>query len=145
MLASCGDQEDHASLTKDTKRGLRSKTKIADKNNKRSIKRRIARLKHKTLGWTKSQQLPKTHSASAQEPKLTTTKKLGKELRIATLNIKGANELGIREETDPWMEEDKIDILLLQQETKSPQNKREIRQNTDGTSVETTKADSTMA
>ena len=53
MLASCGDQEDQASLTtvrkRNTKRGLRSKTTIAERNTKRSIKRRIARRKHKKI------------------------------------------------------------------------------------------------
>ena len=51
---------------------------------------------------------------------------LGKELRISTLNIRGTNQIGVRENMDQWMKDNKIDILLLQ-ETKSPQNKREIR------------------
>ena len=65
--------------------------------------------------------------ASAQEPKISTIKiKLGTELRIATLNIRGTNKLGVREEVDQWMKDNNIGILAIQ-ETKSAQNKRENR------------------
>jgi len=131
-LATCGDQEDQASLIKrirkrNTKRGLRSKNEIAERSAKRSFKRRKARQRHKTLGSANIQVNTSNFSASAQEPIVTTTTyKLGKKLRITTLNIRGTNKLGVREEIVHWMNDNRIDILLLQ-ETKSSQNKREIR------------------
>ena len=50
----------------------------------------------------------------------------GKEIRIATLNIRGTNKLGKREEVEDWMKSNNISILALQ-ETKSPHSKRETR------------------
>ena len=66
------------------------------------------------------------HLASAQEPHKRSKIELGKEIHIATLNIRCTNKLGKREEVEDWMKSKNIGILALQ-ETKSPHSKRETR------------------
>ena len=47
---------------------------------------------------------------------------------FATLNIRGVNKPGVREEIDIWMSKNEIDILCLQ-ETRNNQNSRETMNN----------------
>ena len=74
-------------------------------------------------------QRKKNHTATAEEP---TSKfkfykiKLGRHLRIATLNIRGVKKPGVREEVEKWMKEKDIDILTLT-ETRNNQNSKESR------------------
>ena len=104
-LALGGDQETQADprrkRKRNHKRGLRSKIKIAERNKKRSFKRRIARSQKRKQGKATDTLFGRTKSASAQEPKFETIKiQLGRELLIATLNIRGTNKLGVRKEID---------------------------------------------
>jgi exonuclease III len=93
-------------------------TQIEERRIKRNFKQREARKKHRIEG-----QVNKKNSASAQEPHKKIKIELGKEIHIATLNIRGANKLGKREEVEDWTTADNISILALQ-ETKSPHSKR---------------------
>jgi hypothetical protein len=127
-FAFCGDQMTQAIPRKrNSKRGLRSKQKIEERKTKRSFKRREARRRLRTEGQAnKPIKQKKANSASAQEPLKRIKIELGKEIHIATLNIRGSNKLGKREEVEDWMKANNISILALQ-ETKSPHSKRETR------------------
>ena len=69
-LGLCGDQMTQAILPRNSKRGLRSKEKIAERKIKRSYKGREARRRKRTQEGSANQ--PETNqdanSASAQEP-----------------------------------------------------------------------------
>ena len=129
-FAFCGDQLTQAvsrQRPRNSKRGLRSNQKIEERKIKRSFKKREARRKHRTERQAnKSKKNKKANSASAQEPLKKIKIELGKEIHIATLNIRGTNKMGKREEVEDWMKSNNISILALQ-ETKSPHNKRETR------------------
>ena len=129
-LAFCGDQMTQAILRKrirNSKRGIRSKQKIEERKIKRSYEKRLARRKHRIEGQANADKKDNNaNSASAQEPHKRIKIELGKEIHIATLNIRGTNKLGKREETEDWMKKQDISILALQ-ETKSGHSKRETR------------------
>ena len=117
-FAFCGDQSTQAVSRKrqrNTKRGLRSKQKIEERKIKRNYKKREARRKHRAERQAnKPQRNQNANSASAQEPLKKLKIELGKEIHIATLNIRGTNKLGKREEVEDWMKNHNISILALQ-------------------------------
>ena len=106
---------------RNTKRGFRSKEKTEERKIKRNFKKRIARRNHRKKGQANKQnQTKNANSASAQEPHTRSKIELGKPVHIATLNVRGTNKMGKREEVEDWMKAKNISILALQ-ETKSPQ------------------------
>ena len=134
-LAPCGDQKARVTPNpntrpRNTKRGIRNQITIELRRERRTHKRRLARNKHKQLGKGNIiKQRKKNHTATAQEPtsKFKFSKiKLGRHLRIATLNIRGVKKPGVREEVEKWMKEKDIDILTLT-ETRNNQNSKESR------------------
>ena len=50
------------------------------------------------------------------------------EINIATINVRGINKAGSREEIEQWMKEKNVKIAALQ-ETKTTHNTRECRKN----------------
>ena len=127
-LALSGVQGTTANPKKrNTKRGKRNIRKITERNTQRTTKTRTQRIFQRKQGKAnKTTKLNKV-LAPAQEPKRKLEKiKLGTELHIATLNVRGTNKLGKGEQVDDWMTDNKIDILALQ-ETKCSENKRENR------------------
>ena len=127
-LGLCGDQMTQAILPRNSKWGIRSKEKIAERKVKRSYKRREARRGKRTAEGSANQPVENknANSASAQEPHKRYKLELGKEIHIATLKVRGTNKLGKREEVENWMKTNNISILALQ-ETKSAHSKRENR------------------
>ena len=117
-------------LKKKRKRGLRSATAIAERKQKRSAKRRVARRlkrKNKSSGQNTEKRQVEKKSAKAQEPiKIRMKLQLGRNLRIATLNIRGTMKPGVRDEVERWMTRQNIMIARIQ-ETRSKQNTRESR------------------
>ena len=115
---------------RNTKRGLRSEAGKAQRNQKRTCKRRLARRQDRR----EKQQGKGTHSqnrchatrAKAQHPGRPQKLAQHTTYNLATLNIRGTNKPGTREEIEKWMERNDVDILVLQ-DTKSKHNSREAR------------------
>ena len=96
----------------------------------RTFKRRVARQEKRTMNriWGREQGAKHNHEerATAQKPSGTEKMKQTRTQWIATLNIRGANKPGTREEVEAWMKDHDIKILLLQ-ETRGKHNSREAR------------------
>ena len=116
---------------RNTKRGLRSRKAVGERNVKRTAKRRVARRKHRCMqivlygGGDQQGDTERGRWASAQEPDRMDWKE---EFWIATLNVDGLMRQGKREEVETWMKKHDIKILVLQ-ETHSANNSREARGN----------------
>ena len=89
-------------IQRNTKRGIRSKEKIERRKEARTNKRRKARQEHRNKKWIgKNQSKRYSHPATAEKP--TEKIKIGKTFYIATLNIQGVCELGMRESVEKYM------------------------------------------
>ena len=68
----------------------------------------------------------KTARATAQEPNKTANSSYGKTIKVATINVRGINKAGKREEIETWMKKNNVQIVALQ-ETRIKTNSRESR------------------
>ena len=123
---------------KNNRRGFRSEAAIAKRRIMRTVKRRIARQENRREGRGEQDEkrTRKGHNtnrtkaeerrATAQKPKATTKIPQNQTQWIATLNARGTNKPGTREEIEQWMKDHDIRILLVQ-ETRGKHNSREAR------------------
>jgi len=114
-------------ITRNTKRGIRSKQKIAERRENRTRKRRIARQNKrntKPMIGLKLWNFTKGPRATAGKP--TEKIKVGKQFKLTTFNCKGIMKAEMREETETYMKKHDIKILALQK-TNTKQNAKEAR------------------
>lgn len=113
--------EAHRTRTRNYNRGVRSEKATEQRKEKRRIKRNLARHARRQ---EKNEKAP---AALAQELRPPTPKlELNREIRIATLNVRGLKKLGKRIEIEYYMKDNRIDIMTIQ-ETHLGEDTREVR------------------
>ena len=130
----CGDrnpqgnpQQPPPARARNTKRGLRSPTATETRKDDRSRRRWVCRQQHRQHCRSKSAGSPRPRKG-VQEPDTNSAPKLTacRQIRIATINVRGLKQPGKREEIERWMKKESIDITILQ-ETHTGGNSKEKR------------------